>query len=75
MAKDSALKPKAGQGLMFNWNGHLWDAYEVLGVEQGASEQEVKRAYQEQIDRINKHSTAFVTMAFQLIMNQYESED
>lgn len=31
--------------VFFNWNGHTWDAYEVLGVPAGASRETVIQAF------------------------------
>lgn len=42
----SAATPEGRQlNVFFNWNGHTWDAYEVLGVPAGASRETVVQAF------------------------------
>ena len=38
--------------VIFNWNGHSWDAYEVLGIPAGSTRIEVNKAFQEEIQKI-----------------------
>ncbi len=39
------LRKAKSLNVIFNYNGHSWDAYEVFGLPAGASWEEVERAY------------------------------
>lgn len=56
--------------VMFNYNGHSWDAYEVLGVPAGASLPLVTEAYQNAVRRSNKESLEFLETAYNAILNK-----
>ncbi|WP_374078715.1 hypothetical protein [Bdellovibrio bacteriovorus] len=56
--------------VMFNYNGHSWDAYEVLGVPAGASIKLVTEAYQAAIRRSDKDSVEFLETAYHAILNK-----
>lgn len=55
--------------VMFNYNGHSWDAYEVLGVPAGASLRIVTEAYQVAVQRSAKESMEFLETAYSAILN------
>ncbi len=57
--------------VMFNYNGHSWDAYEVLGVPAGASIKLVTEAYQTAVRRSDKHSIEFLETAYKAILNKH----
>ncbi len=59
--------------VMFNYNGHSWDAYEVLGVPAGASLKTVTDAYQIALRRSDKESVEFLETAYKAILNQSKS--
>ncbi|AHI05295.1 hypothetical protein BDW_03935 [Bdellovibrio bacteriovorus W] len=68
------IKPEATPevkvlNVMFNYNGHSWDAYEVLGVPAGASLRMVTEAYQLAIQRSAKESLEFLETAYSAILN------
>ncbi|WII73626.1 hypothetical protein QJS83_07035 [Bdellovibrio sp. 22V] len=65
------LQNKASKNLnvMFNYNGHCWDAYEVLGVPAGASIKLVTEAYQTALRRSDKESVEFLETAYNAILN------
>lgn len=56
--------------VMFNYNGHAWDAYEVLGVPAGASLKSVTDAYQVALRRCDKSSVDFLETAYRAILNK-----
>ncbi|KYG64568.1 hypothetical protein AZI85_03930 [Bdellovibrio bacteriovorus] len=56
--------------VMFNYNGHTWDAYEVLGVPAGASIKLVTEAYQVALRRCDKESMEFIETAYRAILNK-----
>ncbi len=53
--------------VVFTWNGHDWDAYEVLGVAAGSSKSEVTEAYREALNRVDKKSQKFIEKAYRSI--------
>lgn len=56
--------------VMFIYNGHSWDAYEVLGVPAGASLKLVTEAYQTALRRSDKESVEFLETAYRAILNK-----
>lgn len=51
----------------FNYNGHSWDAYEVLGVPAGSSFDDVQLAYEEIIKKSDEESRVFYLHAIEAI--------
>lgn len=66
-ARASAAK---NLNVMFNYNGHSWDAYEVLGVPAGASMKIVTEAYQTAVRKSDKHSIEFLETAYNAILHK-----
>lgn len=66
------LRGRASKSLnvMFNYNGHSWDAYEVLGVPAGSSIRTVTEAYQVALRRCDKESVEFLETAYQAVLNK-----
>jgi hypothetical protein len=60
--------PVKDLNVMFNYNGHSWDAYVVLGVPAGASLPLVTEAYQRALQRCDKESVEFLETAYQTIL-------
>lgn len=58
-------------GIMFMYNGHDWEAHEVLGVPQGASMHQVTAVYQQLIKTAHKDSLAFYEQAYAAISNRH----
>ena len=56
--------------VMFNYNGHSWDAYEVLGVPAGANIKLVTEAYQTAVRRSERDSLDFLETAYLAILNK-----
>lgn len=54
----------------FNYNGHTWDAYEVLGVPGGSSLEKVTEAYQLALKTSNKESHEFLETAYKSILHR-----
>lgn len=65
--------PGKALNVIFNYNGHDWDAYEVLGLPAGSSPQKVEEAYQRAISQVEESSRTFLTTAYQAILNQQRS--
>ncbi len=56
--------------VMFNYNGHAWDAHEVLGVPAGAPMEMVKAAYQKSLTTTDSSSHDFISTAYNAICNE-----
>lgn len=56
--------------ILFNYNGHTWDAYEVLGVPAGATLSEVTQAYQRELVRSEAVSHEFLETAYKAILDR-----
>mgnify|MGYP002404293258 CR=1 FL=1 len=59
--------------VIFNYNGHSWDAYEVLGLPAGSSFETVKRAYESTLNSFEGESREFVDLAYQAIEKHLKS--
>lgn len=60
--------------VVFNYNGHSWDAYEVLGVPAGSSIENIQKAYLNAIQSSQKDSAKFITAAFEAIVEAQKNE-
>ncbi len=56
--------------VIFMFNGHSFDAYEVLGLPAGSPLSACEAAYKEAIARTDPNSRAFLQMAWESIKNQ-----
>jgi hypothetical protein len=56
--------------ILFNYNGHTWDAYEVLGLPAGASLVDVTKAYQNILKSSGPDSHEFLETAFKTILSR-----
>lgn len=59
--------------VMFNYNGHSWDAHEVLGVPAGAPMDMIKTAYQKSLSTTDASSHDFLNTAYTAICNENKS--
>ncbi len=57
--------------VMFNYNGHSWDAYEVLGLPAGSSLEKVDEAYSQALKKADVASRGFLTAAHAAIETQW----
>lgn len=70
---DAAVESAAGEArirsinVIFNYNGHSWDAYEVLGCPAGAPPAMVKQAFERTLQGTDPASHEFVRAAYQAI--------
>lgn len=55
--------------VMFNYNGHSWDAYEVLGLPAGSTIENVESSYKANLSRIDQASRPFIEAAYQAIIS------
>jgi hypothetical protein len=51
----------------FNFNGHMWDAYEIMGVPAGSPMSDVEMAYIKARTRIDEESKEILEMAYEAI--------
>lgn len=56
--------------VIFNYNGHSWDAYETLGIPAGASRGMVEEAYKRAIAEVSPDSREFIDTAYKSIINR-----
>lgn len=63
--------PEKKLNVLFNYNGHTWDAYEVLGVPAGTSLEKVTEALQRELQKQDPSSHHFLQTAYQAILSQY----
>ena len=54
----------------FVYNGHTWDAYEVLGVPAGSSLRSVTQNYQASLMKADPQSRSFLDAAYQAILKK-----
>lgn len=54
----------------FNFNGHSWDAFEVLGLPAGSSADKVEAAYRTALSRSEAHAHEFYQLARDAIRKQ-----
>ena len=59
-----------GEPVYFNFNGHSWEAYETLGLTPGATLEEVKKAYQQELSMVDSSSQIFITTAYEAILSK-----
>jgi hypothetical protein len=65
---DEKAPPPKELNVLFNYNGHTWDAYEVLGVPAGENIVVVTKAYQELIKKSSPESQEFLETAFKAVL-------
>ena len=56
--------------VFFNYNGHSWDAYEVLGIPAGSSREATEEAYRIALGKVDEESRVFIDCAFKAIVVQ-----
>jgi len=67
---DPAIERRAREktlNVLFNWNGHSWDAFEVLGIPAGSSRDAVLQAFTRARAQSDPESHAFLQAAFDAI--------
>lgn len=57
--------------VIFNYNGHSWDAYEVLGVPAGSQLRNVTAAYQLALRNSDPESHSFLETAYKSILHRF----
>lgn len=59
--------------VIFMWNGHNWDAYEVFGLPAGSSVEKVREKFNELKSKSDQGQVAFLTEALNAIENKTEA--
>lgn len=59
--------------VVFNYNGHSWDAFEVLGLPAGSAAESVEKAYRDSLARVDAGSKPFMDAAYHAIQSQGKS--
>ena len=59
--------PERSLNVIFQFNGHSWDAYEVLGLPAGSNYDSVRAAFEEALESVDPTSRPFVEAAFRAI--------
>lgn len=54
----------------FMYNGHSWDAFEVLGVAPGSSLDQIKKAFEESLAKTDSNSHDFLKTALMTILSE-----
>lgn len=60
--------------VIFMYNGHDWEAHDVLGVPQGASMHEVTRVYQQLVQKSDARSLQFYELAYAAISERHRKQ-
>ena len=53
--------------VIFNYNGHSWEAYEILGAIPGSSQEEVKVSFNKSLSSVTADSREFIEAAYRAI--------
>ncbi len=67
---EMAVKNAKVLNILFLYNGHDWDAYQVLGLPAGASLSLVTERYQQLIKQADEGQLAFYDAAYQAILKK-----
>lgn len=59
--------------VVFNYNGHSWDAYEVLGLPAGSAMENVEKAYRDSLATVDAGSRSFMEAAYHAIQSEWKS--
>lgn len=65
--RDEKIETERPLNVVFNYNGHSWDAYEVLGLPAGSSLERVDEAYKTNIEAVDAGSRPFLDAAYAAI--------
>ena len=66
-AADSSVAHAKSLNVIFMWNGHSWDAYEVFGLVAGSAFEQVEYKYHEMMSSADEGQQQFLRTAFEAI--------
>lgn len=69
MAETAEVEAKV-LNVIFMWNGHGWDAYEVFGLPAGTCVSDVRKRYQELLSQADDGQRLFLQTALDAIENK-----
>jgi len=69
-APENSTRTERQLNVIFQYNGHDFDAYEVFGVPAGTNLQNVKTAYEEILLKADSESRTFYEVAYRAILNK-----
>lgn len=69
-----AAKPTKSLSIFFMYNGHDWEAHQVLGIPQGAGVEAATKAYQDLLKTSDPSSYDFLESAFNAIFKKRRNE-
>lgn len=61
--------------VLFNFNGHTWDAYEVLGLPAGSGWVRVDEAYKKAREKVDAQSHAFIDTAYSALKSKLKNSE
>ena len=70
MSGDIEINDEEELNVYFNFNGYMWDAYEILGVPAGAPMSDIEMAYLKCRSRIDEESKEILEMAYSAIQEK-----
>lgn len=68
--KDIDINEEEELNVYFNFNGHMWDAYEIVGVPAGSPMADVEMAFLKCRMRIDEESKEILEMAYAAIQER-----
>lgn len=74
MDEPLASVPDLPLNVMFNFNGHTFDAYEALGVPAGSSLEDIEKAMAASLQGVDAGSGEFFTEAFAAIKKSKKNQ-
>lgn len=75
--KSAAIEPPPvtrSLSVIFMYNGHDWEAHDVLGVPQGASMHEITKVYQQLVRKSDVRSLQFYEHAYAAISERHRKQ-
>ncbi len=66
--QSSGMLQEKTLNVIFNYNGHSWDAFEVLGLPAGSSKEEARQAFEKMKANVATESQEFLTAALDSIL-------
>lgn len=72
--KEMDINDEEELNVYFNFNGHMWDAYEIIGVPAGSPLSDVEMAYIKSRNRIDEESKEILEMAYAAIHERVDKK-
>lgn len=68
LSEDSAVRRARELNVIFQFNGHDFDAHEVLGIDAGSSREAVENAYRKLLETSDPSAHEFYRLAYKAIV-------